>query len=311
MPLVELLLWLKASLFCATCCVRRICAHILITLLGGVILSPDDVQCLRRHTSDALRSPWSPSSPSSASSSDGEEGDATDVPDRRPPARPPFSLTFAEGGIFFWWQLGVANALHQQAENRCGIPCASFTGASAGAIAAVAMACGLHPEKALAKGQQLAVDNGEYNRPFPLLCTWGPLIRQWLETLLPEDAAERCSGRVGLIINPLPNLHPIRVTSFTSREDLIDCCMAAVHLPWVLDGQPYARFREHRCIDFAIFTHWRHVHATDNIVVHTDDTQLASKFATDRLAFLRLLSPTALLDLIALGRRFGEQMGRP
>ena len=48
---------------------------------------------------------------------------------------------------------------------------------------------------------------------------WGGVIRQWLDELLPEDAAQRCDGRVELLVtalNPgrpapsleLPDPHP-------------------------------------------------------------------------------------------------------
>ena len=68
---------------------------------------------------------------------------------------------------------------------------------------------------------------------------WGPLIRRWLDELLPADAARVCSGRVGLFTlalwPPLPR--HVFVDDFASKEDLIDAAMASVHIPWFLDGR--------------------------------------------------------------------------
>ena len=40
------------------------------------------------------------------------------------------------------------------------------------------------------------MENDIWNRPGGLAGIWGSLVREWLDELLPEDAAERCNGRV-------------------------------------------------------------------------------------------------------------------
>jgi hypothetical protein len=68
---------------------------------------------------------------------------------------------------------------------------------------------------------------------------WGPLIRRWLDELLPADAARVCSGRVGLLTLALwpPPPRRLLVTTFDSKDDLIDAAMASVHIPYFLDGR--------------------------------------------------------------------------
>lgn len=77
--------------------------------------------------------------------------------------------------------------------------------------------------------------------PWGLMGIWGPIVYEWLDELLPPDAAERCSGRVSLHVNE-PRLHPLGLTTvavseFEDRADLIAACMASVHVPLFLDGR--------------------------------------------------------------------------
>lgn len=70
---------------------------------------------------------------------------------------------------------------------------------------------------------------------------WGGIVRRALAELLPEDAAERASGRVRLRLTAWPSLQPLHVERFGSREHLIDACLASGHLPLLLDGRWTAR----------------------------------------------------------------------
>lgn len=61
--------------------------------------------------------------------------------------------------------------------------------------------------------------------------------------LVPHYPARRCSGRVQLRVTALRPLRPLLLDSFESKADLIDACLASVHLPVFLDGRFAARFR--------------------------------------------------------------------
>ena len=45
---------------------------------------------------------------------------------------------------------------------------------------------------------------------------------QWLDELLPEDAAEMCQGRVRLVVTEVPSLRLRYLQDFESKQDLID-----------------------------------------------------------------------------------------
>jgi hypothetical protein len=58
----------------------------------------------------------------------------------------------------------------------------------------------VQPDTALAAANQLALDYEIWERPLGLAGVWGGLVRAWLDELLPDDAHERCSGRVKLVV---------------------------------------------------------------------------------------------------------------
>jgi hypothetical protein len=46
-------------------------------------------------------------------------------------------------------------------------------------------------QSALDLAHELCVKHGVFNRPLGLLGVWGNIVREWLDTLLPPDAADR------------------------------------------------------------------------------------------------------------------------
>lgn len=162
-------------------------------------------------------------------------------------------LCFPGGGMFFYWQIGAVQSLvrHYDLAN------VDMTGASAGALAACLATCQVDCRKAAEAAFQLSVDNKVWETG--LRGVWSRLIREWLRALLPEDAAERCRGRLHLYVLNLPSL-PRRklwfsrtvVSDFADKEDLIDCCLASVHIPLFMDGKPWTRFRGHSTMDGSV-----------------------------------------------------------
>lgn len=51
--------------------------------------------------------------------------------------------------------------------------------------------------------------------PPPLKKVWGAVVRDWLEEILPDDAHERCTGRVHISVLCLPyRRHHVRCVCF-------------------------------------------------------------------------------------------------
>ena len=134
---------------------------------------------------------------------------------------------FPGGGIFFWWQAGVVAAL---AERGYDFSNSRSIGVSAGALAATLATCGVDMNEAFDLAAAASIDLFDRG-PWALQGVWGGIIRQWLDDLLPEDAAERCSSRVHILTKEAPCLHTRVISSYADRDDLIHANMASVHIP--------------------------------------------------------------------------------
>ena len=104
--------------------------------------------------------------------------------DPTPSTRP--ALYFPGGGLYYWWQAGVVERL--QRSDHASPVC----GASAGALAATLYKCDVDMDRARDLALELStplLDRGALG----LIGRWGPVVRSWLEELLPMDASKRCS----------------------------------------------------------------------------------------------------------------------
>ena len=82
-----------------------------------------------------------------------------------------------------------------------------------------------------------------------LMGVWGSLIEEWLDEILPEDAAEMATGRITILLTTIPKLGKQRVSRFVDRDDLIRCNISSIHLPLFLDGKFASHYRDSLHID--------------------------------------------------------------
>lgn len=116
-------------------------------------------------------------------------------------------------------------------------------GASGGALAATFTACKIDPFKAFDVANRLSEENGVFERRLGVAGIWGDLIRQWLDELLPQNAAELCNDRVQLIVTTVPKLELKAIAEFESRQSLIEANLASCHIPFFLDGKASTNFK--------------------------------------------------------------------
>lgn len=137
-------------------------------------------------------------------------------------------LIFPGGGLFFYWQAGIVSYLREQGYDLDKI---TVSGASAGALTATLTATCVDFYKATELALQMSEEAGVWDRPSGLQGIWGPIIYEWLDRLLPENAVEMVNGgRLSLLVTPIPQFGKEKVSEFMSRGDLIQCNMASVHL---------------------------------------------------------------------------------
>jgi predicted acylesterase/phospholipase RssA len=87
-------------------------------------------------------------------------------------------------------------------------------GSSAGALLSILAACQVDVTRAVTLAHELCVRYKVLQRPLGLAGVWGGLVREWLRELLPADAAEKCNGRVTVVVTQLPWLTTHTITTF-------------------------------------------------------------------------------------------------
>lgn len=124
-----------------------------------------------------------------------------------------------------------------------------MVGASGGGLAAVLATCEVEPEQVMESAYKLSKDHNIWEKPMGLLGCWGTIIEQWLDDLLPADAAERCSGQVGIVVTQLPFCNQQSISDFKDKQDLINVAMASAHVPLFLDWKMSRMCRGVQCVD--------------------------------------------------------------
>lgn len=158
-------------------------------------------------------------------------------------------IVFQGGGQYFFWMMGIIKYL-----NNFDLSKIKVVGASAGALSAVLMACHIDVEKALDLALQLCDKHRVWDRRLKFIGVWGGLVEEWLDALLPENAAGLCSHKVYIIVSQLFRTRKI-VSTFSGKQELIGCLMASIHIPFLLDYHPFRWFDGWLCYDgcFSIF----------------------------------------------------------
>ena len=261
-------------------------------------------------------------------------------------------LVFPGGGIFFYHQAGVVTYLREQGYDLTTPSAVTLTGASAGALTATLTATGVDFYQATELALQKALHAGVWDRSQGLQGIWGPMIYEWLDELLPSDALERISSSSSsssssdddddddsqlyddrqqqqqtglcLLVTPLVKIagRKERISEFASRQDLIECNMASIHIPWFLDNRLTRDFRNRPHIDGSFLARDDDYHpnfpktaadqmSSDILVLkHNFDPNYESVGLLD---FVDAMTPDGIWGLLEDGKRYAkflEEAGR-
>ena len=185
-----------------------------------------------------------------------------------------------------------------------------MVGASAGALMVTLAMCNVDPDTAVQRAYDLAKEKDIWSRRFGLAGIWGNLVRQWLDDLLPDDAVDICQGRLKLVITKIPSFDIAYVSDYTSKQDLIDACLASAHVPFFLDGKATCDFRGQACIDGSLSDF---LTKGNSALLQCDGNALVIDYYDDaelefgRFDFLKLRSYDEVMDLIQAGRLYAER----
>lgn len=222
-------------------------------------------------------------------------------------------LYFSGAGIYFWWQAGCAKYIRQY----CDVSDIPIIGASAGSLTSTLLLTGVDFDRAADCAIDLAHQFGVYDAGKKSnFVFWGPLLRNWLEQLLPEELPDAIDQLQIAITPASPFKAPTLVSGFAHKEDLIDACMASCHVPLLLDGKPFTEYRGEKYLDGSF---WYFVTkdrftglpipgdmSPKNIlwVDYCDDEEFMQSISGN---ILETVAPDSLRDMMQSGYRFMER----
>lgn len=132
------------------------------------------------------------------------------------------NITFSGCGFLGIYHVGVASALKDRAP-RLLERIENFGGASAGALAAGSLLCGMSLSESLDFTLRLAerankLSVGPFHPRFQLTKT----LRKVFTKMVPADAYKRCSGKLHISLTRCSDWQNVVASEFRSNEDLVD-----------------------------------------------------------------------------------------
>ena len=180
------------------------------------------------------------------------------------------NISFAGCGFIGIYHVGVSACLQLYAphllQNKIG-------GSSAGAMVALALVSGnISLQEMTRKVAMLAYQaSNQPLGPFSPTFNLHELLASYFADSLPVDVAEKVSGRLFVSLTKASNKANLLVSSFRSKDDLIDAVCASSFVPIMSGWQP-PRFRGEIALDGGY---------SDNIPLLGDRTLTVSPFAGD------------------------------
>ena len=159
-------------------------------------------------------------------------------------------IKFSGGGIYFWWQAGACKYLSEKSVI-LGTKSFPIIGSSAGALAATLLCTGASFDKAASFAIDQAYRYSLFDSPVGLAGIWGNLVQEWLDELIPEEINAITLQNLYITATPFPNVFkgPVLLHSFKTKSDIIEACMASVHIPLFMNGRFTSKFKNKRYID--------------------------------------------------------------
>jgi hypothetical protein len=217
-------------------------------------------------------------------------------------------IRFGGAGIYFWWQAGAATFLREE----CNIRNAQLLGASAGSIAASLLLSNASFYDAAKIAISQVEEKGLWTSKSGLAGVWGPMVRDFLYQLVPEDLSDEDLARIHICITPSSLLKGTQIVSdFHDKNDLIGAVMASAHIPLFMDGKLWTKYKGKRYIDGSFWSfvtrrrsplpkQFRYLDDSQvlNIDYHADKRFMASLQSKN---MVKLIKPEGLYEMMDYG----------
>ena len=231
---------------------------------------------------------------------------STPVPRPSVEAESDAQIVLPGAGVLLVWQLGAMSYLAEKYD----LSRVKLTGSSAGAITAAVAASRIDFNLFVEKIIHQCNEKKVWNRPLGIVGVLGCIVHDALEEVLPMDAADKLErNKVTVLVTKTnKSLTTEKVSTFGSRQVVVDALKASSHIPYIVNGKATATFREARYIDGSLFASQSdYVDDREALPVlrvdHNDDPVMKH---TTMLDCLETLTEERIWELYMQGRRYAE-----
>lgn len=209
-------------------------------------------------------------------------------------------ISFDSCGWLSFFHFGVARYFKQRfAIDNVSDDGVKYSGASGGAICATFMCLDICSHRL---SDLMILSLKEFNGPWEI----APKLKDTLETIIDDDAHERCNGRLGIAVTNLDGT-PNMIKHFSSKEKLISALCASCHIPGICGVLPYDLEHHGSVYDGGLFNRAPQLNEDGNKVIFVSATSL-NPLADIRLPFSPAMSWT-LFPPSAYTMRLMERAG--
>ncbi|KAK2712574.1 hypothetical protein QYM36_011308 [Artemia franciscana] len=176
------------------------------------------------------------------------------------------NLSFAGCGFMGIYHVGVAACLRKYAPH---LLLERISGASAGAMAAACLLCDVPLDFITKDVLEIAsMARSKILGPFSPSLNVDEHVRSTMRRVLPEDAAQRCNGKLHISVTCVYTSENVILKDFVSKEEIIDAICCSAFIPG-FSGIIPPKFRGVRYMDGGF---------TDNLVLLDEHTMTVSPF---------------------------------
>lgn len=157
------------------------------------------------------------------------------------------AVRFTGGGIYFWWQAGVATYLLEDKN----LKSTHLIGASAGSITASLLLAKADFQQAAKIAIRQVDEMKLWNNPTGLAGVWGPILEDFLQQLiLPSSITDEDLKRIHIAATPRFIFKGTKfLNNFETKEELIHAVLTSTHIPFFMDGKPWKAYKGKKYID--------------------------------------------------------------
>lgn len=226
------------------------------------------------------------------------------------------------GGVFFWYQAGVAKYLLEHFD----LSKTNVLGTSAGALTATLLKTGSDFDLSARIAIELVNEKRLWTSSSGLKGVWSDIIDNWLQKLiLSENLTPDVFSSLFIATTPVNIFEGIQILSnFESKADIIQACLSSAHIPYFMNNKLCSTYKDKYYIDGSFWplvsfdkispikTYCKLTGISKNSddqiwnLNYENDYEFCQKYSN--VSFVSLLKPDVVYDMMSYGYNYCKKL---